>query len=282
MVAAAIGLGATVIGGATSVISGNKAANATEAASKDSNALQKYIFDTTRSDYEPWKQVGQGALGKLAGLYGISSGLPGAPGSVDWGAYVRGNPDAMANWNVVRGSQYDTFGGDINKFGQYHYQADGAHRDLSPYTVASNDNGSLAGEFYKSPDYRFGLDEGTKAIERSAAARGGLVSGATAKALDRYASDYASGQYQNYVSRLMALAGFGTQATGATAAAGQNYAGSVSANNMNAGNARASAYQNTGAAINNGVTNLASMYLYQKGAGGFNPYAAGHEFGPGG
>lgn len=41
------------------------------------------------------------------------------------------------------------------------------------------------------------MAEGNKAIERSAAARGGLNSGATLKALSRYNQDSASNEYTN-------------------------------------------------------------------------------------
>ena len=57
------------------------------------------------------------------------------------------------------------------------------------------------GEFVESPGYQFRLGEGTKALERSAAARGGLLGGATGKALERYGQEYASGEYQNFLNR---------------------------------------------------------------------------------
>ena len=75
----------------------------------------------------------------------------------------------------------------------------------------------------------------------------------------------AAGEYGNYVNRLAALAGIGQQATDSSAAAGANYANATSNNLMNAGNARASAYANTGSAINSTVSNLAGAYLYSSG-----------------
>src|SRR5262245_17393683 len=55
-------------------------------------------------------------------------------------------------------------------------------------------------KFYKSPGYDFRMSEGTKAIDRSAAARGSLNSGATLKALDRYGQGVASDEYSNYLN----------------------------------------------------------------------------------
>ena len=48
---------------------------------------------------------------------------------------------------------------------------------------------------------KFRLNEGQKALERSAAAKGGLYSGSTLKALSRYGQDYASNEYQNAYNR---------------------------------------------------------------------------------
>lgn len=96
----------------------------------------------------------------------------------------------------------------------------------------------------QDPGYQFRLNEGMKAINSSAAARGMANSGATAKALTRYGQDYASSEYdkaynRNY-GRLSQLAGFGT---GATAQNNQNagqYGAQVTGNQMGIGNAAAS------------------------------------------
>jgi hypothetical protein len=53
------------------------------------------------------------------------------------------------------------------------------------------------------PGYQFRLSEGQKALEHSAAARGGLLSGGTGKALERYGQDYASNEYGNVYNRAL-------------------------------------------------------------------------------
>jgi len=58
------------------------------------------------------------------------------------------------------------------------------------------------------PGYQARLKLGTDAIERSAAARGGVLTGGTGKALDQFAQDYGSNEYQNVYNR--ALQGYGT------------------------------------------------------------------------
>lgn len=45
------------------------------------------------------------------------------------------------------------------------------------------------------PGYQFRLSEGLKALDRQAAARGGLISGSALKAAQRYGQEYASGEY---------------------------------------------------------------------------------------
>lgn len=53
----------------------------------------------------------------------------------------------------------------------------------------------------RDPGYAFRLSEGLKGLERSAAARGGLMSGATGKALTRYGQEAASQEYTNAYNR---------------------------------------------------------------------------------
>ena len=60
-----------------------------------------------------------------------------------------------------------------------------------------------ANQMYADPGYQFRLSEGLKAMERGAAARGGLQSGAALKAAQRYGQEYASGEYQNAFNRYL-------------------------------------------------------------------------------
>lgn len=136
-----------------------------------------------------------------------------------------------------------------------------------------------------TPGYQFQLSEGLRAIDRGNSARGILNSGGADKARMRYASGLAASNYDNYANRLAALAGVGQSATGSTAAAGQNAANAITgaygtngANQANAataaGNARASSYANTGAAIAGGMRNLADLYFNVSGpkTGGYGVY----------
>jgi hypothetical protein len=56
-------------------------------------------------------------------------------------------------------------------------------------------------DFQADPGYAFRLSEGMKALEASRAARGGLLSGATGKALQRYGQEMGSQEYGNAFNR---------------------------------------------------------------------------------
>lgn len=150
-------------------------------------------------------------------------------------------------------------------------------------------------QFQQDPGYAFRQSEGMKALERSAAARGGLLSGSTLKGIQRFGQDLASQEYQNAFNRyqveraarlnpLQSLMGSGqSSANVLTSAAGQ-MGQNEAANLMNAGAARASGYVGSanalGSALSN-VGNIAAQYpLYKAQANYFNSLGGGGS--PGG
>ena len=93
-------------------------------------------------------------------------------------------------------------------------------------------------QFQADPGYAFRLSEGQKALERSAAARGGLLSGATGKALTRFGQEMGSQEYQNAFNRyqaerqarlgpLQSLAGIGQTTAQQLGSTGQQYGQNV-------------------------------------------------------
>jgi hypothetical protein len=148
----------------------SSAAKATGAATDQSIALQRQIYEQNRADQTPFREAGVNALGKLQGM-----------------------------------ADYQKFG--INQFTQ-------------------------------DPGYAFRLQQGQKALDASAAARGGLISGNALRAAQGYGQEMGSQEYQNAFNRYeterqatlspyMTLAGFGTGANTANAQSGQNYATGV-------------------------------------------------------
>ena len=131
-------------------------------------------------------------------------------------------------------------------------------------------------QFQADPGYAFRLSEGQKALERSAAARGGLLSGGTGKALTRYGQEMGSQEFQNAFNRyqteraaqlqpLQSLAGVGqTSANTLTSAAG-TMGQNISEGLASAANARASGYVGGANAINQAVGQGINLYgLYNQ------------------
>ena len=95
-------------------------------------------------------------------------------------------------------------------------------------------------QFQADPGYAFRLSEGMKALEASRAAKGGLLGGATGKALTRYGQEMGSQEYGNafnryQVERSNALAPLGSLMTSGQAAA-SNQAGAAGQYGVNAAN----------------------------------------------
>lgn len=67
------------------------------------------------------------------------------------------------------------------------------------------------------PSYKWRLQQGTEALENSAAARGGLLSGNTGRALQEYGQNSASQEYGAQFQRWMEQLGLGQNATNARA-----------------------------------------------------------------
>lgn len=235
-------VGASVVGAGASVISGNNAAGATRDAAATSDATNRYIYDSTRADYAPQREAGYSALSRLMQMYGLKS----AP------APAATTPSMAGGYGGY--GQYGDYGGVAGNWGAAPAAAPAQAEEPFNYTT--------------SPGYQFRMGEAMKAIERSAAARGRLRSGATMDALQRRAQGVATDDFETQANRMAQIAGFGSAALGATSQAGANYAGQQTQTNMAAGQARASAYQNTGNAINNTVGNLAGAYLYNQGYAG--------------
>lgn len=118
------------------------------------------------------------------------------------------------------------------------------------------------------PGYGFRFSEGLKAMERGAAARVGLISGAALKAGQRYGQDLASQEYGAAYNRLANLANVGPQAAGVMSNLGQNYATNVGNIYQRQGDIAAQAAISRGSAYGgafNRIGELAGKYYGQPG-----------------
>jgi hypothetical protein len=132
-----------------------------------------------------------------------------------------------------------------------------------------------AGDFTADPGYGFRLSEGQKALERQAAARGGLISGRALKEAARFGQEMGSQEFGNAYNRALTsyntdvarenqlynrqagLAGIGQTSTNLVGQAGQNYA--IGAGNLMTSGAAAQAAGQVGQA--NALTGGLGTYL---------------------
>lgn len=272
---AALAAGVALYGANKQAGAAQDAANAQGAAANQANATQLQIFNQQRADNEPFRQAGLTGLSEYMAMLGLPTQSLGV------------GPDAL----VLESS------GGFPVMNAQRYASDPAYKKAwdetvelhdktwnSPY-IASTDNGWIqaqiasrlptpaatsgsAGQstgqqaafdrFRNTPGYKFGLDEGFTQIQRGAAARSGLNSGAAMKELFRFGQGYSDQQgYNPYMNKLSNLFGGAQTANSANASAGQNYANQTGQNTMLAGQARASGIQGSADAWTQGIAGAA-------------------------
>lgn len=213
--------------------------------------------------------LGQTAgIGAGLGMTGAAGGAGGAAaGGSFWGGLAKAaiGPALSAGTQLIAGNQaakaQQAATTQANNLQRYVY--DTTRADNMPALQARNsaleqmqsllkDPSSLTSQ----PGYRFGMDEGTRALNNGAAARGMTYSGAQGKALQRFGQDYAGTKLDGAFSRLSALASSGQTGAGTIANAGQNYGNTVGNNLTAQGDANAARYIVGGNAIGNGINSL--------------------------
>lgn len=95
----------------------------------------------------------------------------------------------------LQNEQYQQTREDLAPYRAAGVNALGKLESMADYTPFSMDT------FSKDPGYGFRLAEGQKALDRQAAARGGLISGGALKAATRYGQDMGSQEYTNAFNR---------------------------------------------------------------------------------
>lgn len=145
-------------------------------------------------------------------------------------------------------------------------EAQQARDDYAPYratgeTATNALNGLIKdpSTIANDPSFGFERDQGTQAIDRSAAGSGSLYSGATLKALQRYGTDYAGTKLNDAYSRYGSAANLGISAVNGTTQSGQNATNQISNNLIGAGNVTAAQQNANGTTISNGLQQLGSM-----------------------
>ena len=109
-------------------------------------------------------------------------------------------------------------------------------------------------DFEADPGYAFRLSEGMKALERSAASRGRLLSGETLKGIQRYGQESASQEYGNAYNRFYAMRNAQLNPLQSITGQGQTSANTLTNAAGDLGKGLASAYMSMGNAQAAGAT----------------------------
>jgi hypothetical protein len=288
-VAAAV-IGSAVIGGVVASSSASKAAKAQQQAAQQAQQTAESTFEKQAALQEPFRQGGLTAQAQIMNLLGLGAPPSAAGAPVD----VRQNPQAYGlreiNIPSIFGSAPQSFYMDAEGNFVPDIEAYAAQNPISAPAPAApapgappSEFGSLAKpfgaeQFQADPGYAFRQAEGMKALERSAAARGGLLSGGTLKGIQQFGQDLASQEYGNAFNRyqveraarlnpLQSLMGSGqSSANTLTGAAGQLGQGQAQSQ-LAAGQARASGYVGSANALGGALSSIgqaATSYpLYQ-------------------
>ncbi|WP_180186565.1 hypothetical protein [Acinetobacter sp. YH01008] len=161
MVAAAIiGGGAAIAGGAMASSASKKAAKTQAASADQASAIQQANFEQTREDLMPYNQAGVNAIGKLAGF---------DPSAYQGSGFNYNGSSSPYTSRLPNANVHSNYDGPEYNVGQFNFE--------------------------ESPGYQYRKQQGMDGIQSSAAAQGGLLSGATLKALNNHNSNLASQEY---------------------------------------------------------------------------------------
>lgn len=266
-VAVAVG-GASLAGGALSAKGAKDAARAGAKGADASAQVQWDMFNQSRQDQAPFRAGGLSAFNEYLANLGITptQTANALAGSDPAQAYLMANPDVAASgidplehYNRWGKSEGRTWGAVANPAGSGLQGMMGSGSGSATQQQAFD-------KFRNTPVYQFGLSEGVRALDSSAAAAGGLFSGKAAKALTKFGTDYADQQgYTPYMNRLASAAGLGQTATNQVGALGQNAASNIGQAYQGAANARASGIAGSANAWGSTLGQLAGIGGYAYG-----------------
>lgn len=253
----ALSIGGSILGGILGDDASEDAANAQTSSANKATQLQREMFYQSRSDQLPYMVGGRTAYNALLALMGLPQVTNSDIGYQAVGSTPTTQPEqssAPGLWGTMANGVINASNGGNNL------------DEIRKKQLPINQYGGTANDLLNSdPSYQWRLAQGEQALERSAAARGGLLSGRAAKDLTGYAQGMASTEYGNIYNRLANIAGLGQSTGSQIGQLGANYANQAGQNIIGAGNARASGYVGSANAWNNAIG---------QGVNAFNQYNA--------
>jgi hypothetical protein len=294
-VAVAVG-GASLVTGYMGSKASKDAARAQGQGADAAAQVQWDMYNQSRSDNEPFRQAGLTGLQEYMALLGlptssVAQSVQQSTMPTEWfgsGDVPTANPSLYnsdpayrAAWDTVSGYHKGRFDrtSDRNALENHMRAVYNEHRPAQQGGYSASPGVSLTQQqafdrFRNTPGYQFGLTEGQRTLESSAAASGGLFSGKAAKALTKFGQDYADQQgYRPYMNSLASLAGIGQTATSQNSSLGMQAAGNVGNAYQNAGAARASGIVGSANAWGNALGQGAGILGYMYGGRSNNPYS---------
>jgi hypothetical protein len=277
------------------------AADAQSAAAARTDETNRYIFDEQKKLQEPFRQTGLNANNRLAYLMGLSTSPNGGGSGGSAMTYEQARNQLLP--------QYTTTTGGPDQYGNYPRTMEGVGAsDMtdSPRTTSIDEaglsaaiqslmqgqGGQAAGDpndpafgslmrrfsmqdFEEDPGYQFRKEEGMRGVEGSAAARGGLLSGAALKAIQKYGQGLASQEYgnayqrytgdqTNQYNRLAGMVNTGQGATNQVQNAAAQYGANTASNNAALGNAQAAGSIGQANALTQGIGGAYNNYQYNE------------------
>lgn len=305
----ALSIGGSIAGGLFGDDANEDAANAIGKSNAQIQQMIKQQQGSNDAAYGPYRNVGGAANSRLEYLLGLTDLSGGAQYDKKYGQLVdnsSGVPMAVASlyasdpeyrraWDTVKANhdrQYrsgytaDSDMGIIDQGIRSLLPGRETFKDME----ADSSYGSLLSKFTKgdldsdvvyNTGLEFGLNEGVKGLNRRAASGGSYDSGATLKALTRYANDYgttkAEGAYNRFMGDKATTYGFlsgqqgvGLNATDRNQSLNTGLVGSAIGANQNAASQQAAYGVQGAAALNNGIMGGIGNYLYSQrlGSGG--------------
>lgn len=154
-----------------------------------------------------------------ATITSVSAGVQAIVGNRSMSDALKAQTTGIQQGIDVRDKQYKETQGYLNPYTQFGQRAIGK---LDQY-LGTGEGKFDPNAFTTDPGYQWRLEQGQKALERSAASRGQLLSGGQMKALTNYSQGAASQEFQAAYNRLMGAAGMGMSAAGQQAGLSQQH-----------------------------------------------------------
>jgi hypothetical protein len=275
-----IAAGGAILGGVLGGIGGSSAAKKQQRATENATAVQRKAADRAMEMQMPFYEGGKEAQNKLMELMGLDMGY-------DQNTYDQIYRDLRNKESQAHMNDYG-FGFD-NAPGWADVEVQAAEKRIKDQAMQmarqqyqanpqtrSGEFGSLMKkfsmeDFEADPGYQFRMDEGMRGVEGGAAARGGLLSGAALKAIQKYGQGLASQEYGNAYQRYNAdqtnkfnrLTGMIQSGQGSAQQIGnaaQNFGQQAGNNMIGAGNAQAAGIMGQTNALVGGINQGINAY----------------------